>query len=81
MVGGTNDPAENQCNHIVLPAPADALSDSIIRPVLRHPQRVLQVNIIAEEEGAPSVADIIGRPLLAAEDVKGEDLLAIKVSN
>jgi hypothetical protein len=38
------------------------------------------VNIIAEEDGAPSVADIIGRPLLAAEDVTGEDLLAIKVS-
>ena len=54
-----------------------ASSDLFSRP----PQRVMQVNIIAEEEGAPSVADIIGRPLLAAEDVKGEDLLAIKVSN
>jgi hypothetical protein len=39
------------------------------------------VNIIAEEEGAPSVADIIGRPLLAAEAFNGEDLLALKVSD
>lgn len=36
------------------------------------------VNIIAEEEGAPSVADITGRPLLTSEDFGGEDLLAIK---
>ena len=39
------------------------------------------MNIIAEEEGAPSVADIIGRPLLTSEDFGGEDLLAIKVLN
>ena len=38
------------------------------------------MNIIAEEEGAPSVADIIGRPLLAAEAFRDEDLLALKVS-
>jgi len=34
-------------------------------------------NLIAEEEGAPSVADIIGQPLVAAGG--GEDLLTIQV--
>lgn len=42
---------------------------------------VHMVNIIAEEEGAPSVADIIGRPLEIASEVKAEDLLAIKVAD
>lgn len=34
-----------------------------------------------EEEGAPSVADIIGRPLEVTSEVKAEDLLAIKVAD
>lgn len=37
-------------------------------------------HLLQEEEGAPSVVDLIGQPRIASE-VKAEDLLAIKVAD